>query len=293
MILASLGFIALIKARGEVLLQLTEAERSQCLDALADGLRDETLTVRVHAAEALIALHHPETALSTFASLRDTKTPNDRILVWRVLAAAEPEAATRREYVSKIRAALCDDHAPYRTHAMEALAKLNEPIADGLERKVVAAMANVDDSSAPFALWRLAQGGDDAAVKRLAKLLSSRDDITRFRAIYALGRLTEKAAVAKSALAAALGKEPPQSSMRPMLCVANRGDSLREIAADKKLPASDRYFAAMFLADDGHAADIPILKPLLEDSTRDVRIAAAYALLKIDAQQATIAPSHK
>jgi HEAT repeat protein len=47
----------------------------------------------------------------------------------------------------------------------------------------------------------------------------------------------------------------------------------------------------MFLADCGTPADCAILKPLLSDSNSDVRIAAAYAVLKINTPPSATAPA--
>jgi HEAT repeat protein len=292
LIVASVGFLGAATAFADALSpQLTEKDREQCFEVLTAGLKEESLGVRVHAAEALIALHRPEPALKAFASLRDTNEPKDRILVWRVLARAEPERARRDEYVSKIRAALCDTNGPDQTHAMEALAKLNEAVADGLERKIVRAIADAADAASPFALWRLALSGDETAVDKLATLVAAKDSATRFRAIYVLARLRPKFPAARNTLIDAMNKEPADSSLRPMLRAAIGGDSLRQVTADETLPAADRYFAAMFLADCGTPADDPILKPLLSDSNSDVRIAAAYALLKINIQPPATAPA--
>ncbi|HTL28373.1 MAG TPA: hypothetical protein VL282_04110 [Tepidisphaeraceae bacterium] len=292
MVIASLGLIGLVKAQADAVpSQLTDAERSQYLQVLEHGLKDQALTVRVHAAEALIALHRPEPALKAFEPQRNTTVPKERILIWRVLARAARDPAQQLQYVAKIRSALDDPNGPDQTHAIEALAKLNEPIANDPERQTVRAIAASGEPAAPFALWRLAQAGDQAAVPRLTTLLASDDQATRFRTIYALGRLSPKLAAAHEALLAAAKKEPAGSAAQSMLRVVT-GEGAG-VAADQTLPPADRYFAAMFLADSFQPTDIPVLKRLIDDSNSDVRVAAAYALLKIDAPRAATQPALK
>ena len=285
MILASLVMIgATLGGAGDPAEELAEGERSRCYDVLIHGLEDESPFVRVHAAEALVSLHRPEPALAAFRPKSDTKEPVYRIVVWRVLAAAESEAEKRREYVGRIRAALLDPNGSDQTHAMEALAKLGEPAAADAERQCIHEVADSAGPASPFALWRLVQAGEKDAVDRLAKLLQSKDPVTLIRAIYVLGRLRPECPTAGAALSAALVTEPADSSARSMLRAAVGGDALREQLGDTKLPPSDRYFAATFLAESGTPRDYPRLADLLCESHRDLRVSGAYALLKIDSR---------
>ena len=285
MILASLVMIgATLGGAEDPVEELAEVERSRCYDVLIHGLEDESPFVRVHAAEALVSLHRPEPALAVFRPKSDTKEPVYRIVVWRVLAAAESESEKRREYVGRIRAALLDPNGSDQTHAMEALAKLGEPAAADAERQCIHEVADSAGPASPFALWRLVQAGKKDAVDRLAKLLQSKDPVTRIRAIYVLGRLRPERPAAGAALSAALVTEPADSSARSMLRAAVGGDALRELLGDTKLPPSDRYFAATFLAESGTPRDYPRLADLLCESHRDLRVSGAYASLKIDSR---------
>lgn len=262
---------------------LAAETRAQCHDVLMRALEDESPFVRVHAAEAFISLQHSAPALAAFRPKQGTKEPKYRIVVWRVLAAAEPGRKKRREYVRRIRAALLDPKGPDRTHAMEALAKLGEPAADAIERDCIRAIADGAEPASPFALWRLAQAGAKDSIARLAKLLESKDEVTRIRSIYVLGRLAPRFTAAETTLKAALSKESLDSKARPMLRAAV-SEERRALLGDEKAPPGDRYFAAMFLADSGSPRDYPLLSGPLRASNADLRVSAAYALLTIDSR---------
>jgi SSS family solute:Na+ symporter len=270
--------------------KLADLERSRCYDVLIRALDDESRIVRVHAAEVLISLGRSEAALAAFRPQASTTEPAYRILVWRVLAAAEPEAQTRRMYVARIRAALVAPTSPDPTHAMESLAKLNEPVNDA-ERRLVHAVAEGAGPGSPFAIWRLANAGDADAPLRLAKLLHSGDHVTRFRAAYVLGRLRPTYPAAATALVAALETEPHDSPARPMMRAATGGNRARELLDDTKAAPGDRYFAAIFLAESGSPSDYPRLTGLLDDSSSDLRVSAAFALLTIDGRSLVSEPS--
>jgi solute:Na+ symporter, SSS family len=270
---------------------LPDGTRSLCDDVLTRALSDESPVVRVHAAESLTSLDRPEPVLEAFRPKSKTTEPVTRILIWRVLAAAEPEAETRRRYVERIRTVLLDPSSPDSIHAMESLAKLNEPAA-GAERRLIRVVADGAGPASPFALWRLAQAGEGDSVARLAKLLHSNDGVTRLRAAYVLGRLRPRYPAARDALSAALATEPPDSPSRPMLRAAAGSDTARELLGDTDAGPVDRYFAAMFLADTGVPSDYPRLTNLLRNPHSDLRVGAAYALLKINARSKTSGSDH-
>jgi SSS family solute:Na+ symporter len=268
---------------------LHDDQRARCRDILVRALLDDSPWIRVHAAEALIALKQTGPALAAFRAKADTTEPRYRIVVWRVLAQAEPDAAQRSQYVERIRAALMDPSAPDHAHAMEALAKLHEPAADDAERKRIQDVADAKSQISPFAVWRLANANDATAIERLVVLLHADDAITRSRAAYVLSRLQPLPDTATQAVTATLDKEPADSPARIMLRAAQGGDAVREMAKDTKIAPSGRYFAAMNLADNGTGDDFPILDTLLNDPDSDVRVGAAYATLKIDARAASAA----
>ena len=286
--MATLVFIGVMRASAESpAAKLADRERSRCYALLTRALEDESRTVRVHAAEALVSLGRSDLALAAFRPNGNTTEPEYRILVWRVLAAAEPEAEKRRMYTERIRAALLAPASPDKTHAMESLAKLNEPATEA-ERRNVHAVAEGAGPASPFALWRLARAGEKDAVDRLAKLLHSSDSVTRFRAAYVLGRVRPTYPAAAAALSAALETEPHESPARPMIRAAAGGNVSRELLDDTTAAPGDRYFAAMFLAETGSPSDYPRLTGLLGDPYSDLRVSGAYALLSLDAHSLVI-----
>jgi hypothetical protein len=64
-------------------------------------------------------------------------------------------------------------------------------------------------------------------------------------------------------------------------------DTARELLGDTDADPGDRYFATVFLADTGTPADYPRLTNLLSGPHSDLRVGAAYSLLKINARSET------
>src|SRR6516165_10101830 len=112
-VMATLVFTGVMRASAEgPAAKLADRERSRCYDVLIRALDDESRIVCVHAAEVLISLGRSEVPLAAFRPEASTTEPEYRILVWRVLAAAEPEAEKRRMHVERIRAALLAPTSP-------------------------------------------------------------------------------------------------------------------------------------------------------------------------------------
>jgi len=256
--------------------------RERCYGVLVAALKDNSPWIRAHAGEALVQSGRRDPALDVFRPLADSAEPKYRVVVWRILARAEPDPAEQRRYVDRIRKALFDRGGPDQTHAMEALAKLHEPIADDAELALVREIADGGGPMSPFAVWRLEQAKQAATVARLITLLRADDAVTRARAAYVLGRIRSSPESVSAAVSGALKSEPADSPARVMLRVAGGVDSAREMVKDAVGPATGRYFAAMFLAERGTPEDRDSLSPLLNDGDADVRVAAAFALLQIE-----------
>lgn len=232
----------------------------------------------IHAAEALIELGQVDSVRAAFEPQADETRSAYRIVVWRVLARCAADETGRARFVEKIRSALLDPAAGDHAHAMEALAKLRAPITDA-ERPLVIATASGSAPDAPFAAWRLAAAGDDHLLQRLVAQLSSPDAVVRSRAAYALYRLDARTPEVRQALQAALDRESSSSPARPLIVVALGGKPVRSLLVD--LSAAARYHAAIYLSGDGTRDDAEALNRLLRDPDPDVRVAAAFAILRI------------
>jgi HEAT repeat protein len=266
---------------------LADADRVQLVRSLEQACAKQNW-IAIHAAEALIVLGHPEPVRRAFEPLAESAEPRYRIGVWRVLARCSVDEASCAAFTARIRATLLDERAPDRVHALEAMAKLAAPIQGDDERRAVMDMSR-DPAVAPFAIWRLAQEHDPTAGRALITFLADPSDVARARAAYVIARLPAARAAAAPALAAALSKEPTDSPAHGALAAAAGGDALRRLASSAS-PAA-RYTAAAALAEDGTASDRALLGPLLKDEDEDVRVAAAFAVLWIDARPAQIPPA--
>lgn len=267
--------------------RLADAERRQLVHSLEQACAKPNW-IGVHAAEALIVLGHPGPVCRAFEPQAESTEPRYRVGVWRVLARCSPDQASRAAFTARIRAVLLDERAPDRVHALEALAKLAAPVQAGDERRAVTAMLQ-DPAIAPFALWRSSQEGDPNAGIMLMILSANPNDVARARAAYVIPRLPEVRTAAAPVLAAALAKEPADSPAHAALAAAVGGDARRRLLSSAS-PA-DRYTAAAAFAEDGTASDRALLDPLLSDADEDVRVAAAFAVLSIDARQVQTPPA--
>lgn len=255
---------------------------------ITSALTDDSPWIRAHAAEALIALKHPEIARNAFESLSETNEPKYRIVVWRILAAATSDPERRKMYLDRIRKALFDPTGIEQAHAMEALAKLDEPFATDAERRQVLGVADAAGPASPFAVWRLSQAGNTTAMDRLIKLLRSGDVTTRARTAYVLSHLHPLPAVATKAISNALKAEPAESPAYSLLKVALGGEAVRQLIQDAHTLPSGRYFAALSLAEFGTLRDRDILLLLIHDPDHDVQVAASFALLRLKSSATTV-----
>lgn len=261
---------------------MSKALRAECEKSLVDSMSDDSAWTRVRAAEALAKLGQFEEARDGLQKDAATNEPMIRIVTWRVLARAAENAEARAGFVDRIRKVLLDPAATDRTHALEALAKLREPMRSDAERKCVHDFAIGGGSDAPFALWREAQAGDVDGEKSLVELLASADVVVRLRAASILDQLSPLSHDTKAALKAALDREPSDSLAIPYLKVADNLAGARVLAADEKAPVASRTVAVSHLAETGDATDLPLLSAIVRSAAGDFRVAAAYAALRID-----------
>lgn len=271
--------------------------------ALLDALVREKFFVKVHAAEALIALGDREKPRKVF--LAELPAAADqrpyRIGVWRVLAASAPTPADRAPWLERTAAVLLDPSAPDRVHAAESLGKLGHvpaaPVLDALR-----AMSRGTDADAAYPRWVLHLAGDPTALPALIANLASSDPIARLRAAYVLRWESIKTPPALAALAAAADRESPTAPGYAYVL----GSAVALDAAPARVPAwiaaleqvlahgsvGARYDVCQTFMRRYGPADLPRLAPLLDRAEGDLRIGAAWAILHVlKAHSAPAAPA--
>jgi len=296
---------------------LSESERFQAVQVLRDGLARESRWVKVHAAEYLIKLSYPQGVREEFEDelLASGNEPEYRIGIWRVLAQVSATPAEREDYLKKISFVACSDSND-RVHALEALGKLNQSINEETAKPIQEWLVHARGKDAAFGRWVLASSGlpsVDAGVEELhlVELLKAEDPITRVRAGFVLDRLSplssrskrdldriaeevlvqneeaqsQKTSLEKLAdayiLAAAWGSsEGDEGTLAGS--IGNAGENrfrgaLRHLSETSDLVAN--VYAAK-LADVGERDDGEVLRDWLHAGDADLRLTAAFALLK-------------
>lgn len=265
---------------------------------LSDALVREKAFVKVHAAEALIALGDKEAPHRVFAA--ELPAANEirpyRIGVWRVLAASSPTAAERTEWIARTEAVTLDADAVDRLHAIESLGKLGHattPRACAAAR----AMAGGTAAEGVFPRWVLYLAGDRDVLPQIVAALDSTDPIARLRAAYVLRWLKIDDAATRAALTRTADREPSDAIGYAIIlgsAVSLNADPARVpawIAALEQILANGsagaRYDACQTLMRRYQPADLAKLAPLLDHPEGDVRIGAAWAILHVTGAKRT------
>lgn len=264
---------------------------------LAEALVAEKAFVKVHAAEALIALGEKADARRVFrAELPAANTVSPyRIGVWRVLASASETPEERAQWIARTEAVLLDDSASDRLHAIESLGKLGHaPI--GPVRAAAEAMAKGSAADAVFPHWVLHLAGDKSALPAIVAALDSDDPIARLRAAYVLRWLHVDDPATRAAIARTAEREPSTSKGHAIIlgaAVTLEADPARTpawITALEQILANGapgaRYDACQTLMGRYPVADLTRFTPLLDHPDGDARIGAAWAILHVSARGA-------
>jgi hypothetical protein len=257
-----------------------------------DALAQEKAFVKVHAAEALIALGEKEAPRRTF--LAELPAANDarpyRIGVWRVLAASSISTQERAEWIARTEAVVVDAATMDRLHAVESLGKLSHAPRDQV-RAAVETMAKGGDAEAVFPRWTLHLAGERAALPAIVAALESTDPAARLRAAYVLRWLNVNDAATRRAIARAAGRESPMAiGYVYVLGAAVSLDAdpartpawvavLEEIISNGS--AGARYDACQTLMRRYSVGELSRLAPLLDHPDGDTRIGAAWAILHV------------
>lgn len=281
----------------------TDALAQRAHEVLTKALATESAFVKVHAAEALIALGKAEEPRRVFRA--ELPAANGvrpyRIGVWRVLAASSASPSERAEWIARTEAVFLDSTAMDRVHAIETLGKLGHAVA-GPVRVAAEAMAKDSGADAVFARWALHLAGDSTALPALVATLDSADPIARLRAAYVLRGLKIDDANSRAAVARTASREPPSAIGYTIIlgaAVTLNADpkqtnawvaTLEQILADGN--AGARYDACQTLMQRYTVADLPKLVPLLDHPEGDPRIGAAWAILHVTGRAKMSMPSN-
>lgn len=268
--------------------------RSQAVQRLRDTLHTDLRWPKIHAGEALLKLDYTEGVRDVFEleASDNSDTPSYRIGIWRVLAQEANGHGRPDDWTGKICDAFSNPQSPDRINAAETLGKLSVKL-DGEILKEMARFAGEDNPMAqPMATWALAANGEEKALAHLVDMLAAEEPDTRLGAAYALRYLKHPLTPEQLAkLNSAADNEPEDSKARVYLYSA--AYVLNDVADAQRFRETlveygqngqqeDRYEVACALAERGHSTDIPLLTTLLDDADPDVRVGAAYALLRLD-----------
>jgi hypothetical protein len=270
----------------------TEALAPRAHDVLLAALATEKAFVKVHAAEALIALGEKQEARRVFRA--ELPSANDsrpyRIGVWRVLAASADSPSDATEWIARTETVVLDPATMDRLHAVESLGKLRHA-PSGRVRAAVEEMAGGSDAEAVFPHWVLHLAGDRGALPKIVAALDSADPIARLRAAYVLRWLTITDPATRAAIARTAARESPTAIGYTIIlgaAVTLDADPTRTNEWIAKLEeisgngtAGARYDACQTLMRRYTTTDVVKLAPLLDHAEGDVRIGAAWAILHV------------
>jgi hypothetical protein len=256
------------------------------------ALHHEKAFVKVHAAEALIALGEKDEPHRVFQA--ELPAANDqrpyRIGVWRVLAASARTPQERAAWIARTEAVVLDSTTMDRLHAVESLGKLGHaPTAE--VRAALKSMAQGTAAAAVFPHWVLHLAGEPTALPAIVAALSSEDPIARLRAAYVLRWLMITDAPTRAALGGTARAEPPTAIGYTIILgsavtlAADPAQTAHWIAILEKTLAEGnagaRYDACQTLMRRATAVDFPKFAPLLDQAEGDARIGGAWAILHV------------
>lgn len=288
-------------------------QEEKALAELCSILEHSQKSVKVHVAEYLIWTGHPDVALKEF--LKEEKMhsnePKYRIIIWRVLAQAESDPARKKIWLNKIYAAYNDIDGPDRTHAIETLAKLKQPVTNLFPQVTAKALASSDRNLQTYALWASSYGSDSLMNRNRQKFidmaLTDTNLTIRNISAYVLRQikglnLHQWEQITAVALSSHKTDETYVAMLTTSLITAPiRADRKKLLKIDELLMKDvnnytirQRIDLSQMLAEKGEKKHLKILEDFINnenlagknnfssDESADLRAAAAYAILKIN-----------
>lgn len=309
------GFLSGCAGNGGNATTVPDSLREDAVEILRHNLETQSQWVKVHAAEYLLWLGHPQGVQETFIEqqrLHGNESPY-RIGIWRVLAQAATIHETKQTWIDKILEVYGDTAATDRVHAAETLAKLKvSPLRNylALTQEI---LSERDNPLSVYIHWAVADSQTDTIKiksKYFLDLLTDRGKGVPLRSLaaYALRHLSGLDTNEWGTLAEVALSEPKISLSRIYLLsaafVTAPDDSVqsktwldirRELLSFKNSsnPGEVTEMTAA-LAEKGGIDDLPVLVSLMNEEGQtgnkinndpdraDIRDAAAYAVLRID-----------
>jgi solute:Na+ symporter, SSS family len=272
---------------------ITADDRAKALATLREALAEQPAFAKVHAAEALQALGYYTDVSPVFDEQLKVhgNEPHYRTGILRVLARTESRRDAREVNIARLRDIYFSDSSPDRIHVLEALAKLGYSAAREERSRFRELLPNEPDAEACLQ-WVFANSSAPDDIRALSALLDRDDAKVRGLAAYALRHLHQN--LPNDVVQKLMGKAAaePQSEARINLLAAAyvaAPDATRAEQVKKMLlpyaqtgAAKEKYQLLLAVAERGTRDDADLARQLMNDADPDVRIGAAYALLRID-----------
>ncbi|WP_040679914.1 hypothetical protein [Niabella aurantiaca] len=286
--------------------------KDQALTELRTVLKNNTVWVKVHAAEYLLWLHEDNSEVQKAYLDEYGKYQNEpkyRIGISRVLYQTESDPAKKKAWVDKVLAVFGDTTSPDRIHAAETLAKLKTSPQPLYPEATHAALGDTSRILQTYTLWATSYTSAETEEKNkqefIRRSFEDPDPIIRKISAYVLLKSKDLTPREWSSFATKALNEPAGSELRNNLLhaafVTYLGDDettfqkiKTEMTRDwKQFTASQRIELAQALAEQGDCDDATVLSAFLNNNENnglyeaqsatgaDVRAAAAYAILKI------------
>lgn len=260
----------------------------QSKQVLLQSFHDEKSWIKVHAAEALMESGLVKTGSQALAEEKiEDWGQETKIGFFRVQARNAESAAQRAYWISQIEEYLFSSDRP-QTLAIESLAKLGYK-ANGKYLEAIRQASQSNNPSSVFALWAMAQAGDQTALSKIIEHLDSPNPDLRRVAAYSLRWLHPHTPQVAQKLIEVLDKESPESVAYAYLvsaAIVNHADpdDLQSLLsrARKILQTSSGppYFEICHgLLGYANLADLASLAPGLNHADADTRIGAALVIL--------------
>jgi hypothetical protein len=260
--------------------------RQDCVDTLQQAIVSaNSIFIKVHAGEALVANGFTDEIEETFSALRQTNLTGSTRVLARLYMENNP--AKFEECISTIiDQYLHADSSHPRLVALESLGKLgySKPGAE-IEEDA----KNGEGGFKAMARWVLSNNGAKETEDSLAALLNSPEVAHHRGAAYAIRfkkSISDKTFHLLEQCAARIANtETHKVYILSAIFVHAPADKKQaaknELLKQAEGPVAAKYETCEALSINGDTGDMPLLETLLKDEDQDVRVAAANAILKI------------